>query len=333
MFLMTTTKATAGDLDLRLKEAEEFEKKGEFHLAEQAYKEVLKHTKNPGLWGALSWTQLHQGLFKEALSSAKKMRAQLQKENSLPLLASATALMGFIHHQAGRNNLAEKYYRESLKEYPRAEVYILLGTLLKHQGNIVEAKINFLRALEIDPSFVEAHYHLALWYYEHQDLHRTESHLEKALQQNPNHISSLSLFSLIQWKNGNKGMSKSKVLLENIIRNSAGNPISYLILAFTLLLMNKKFLADQYFRKGLERFPQEPRLLLAYAWFLSEILDNPLDAETYYLKTIETSPEWGVGYFYYGRHLLNQGRTREGEAKIARAKSLGFTRSISPAQG
>jgi tetratricopeptide (TPR) repeat protein len=68
-------------------------------------------------------------------------------------------------HGSGQLSDAEEVYREGIKACPDdALLFFNYGVLLDEQSRAEEAIANYHQALAKDPSFMDAHYNLALLY-------------------------------------------------------------------------------------------------------------------------------------------------------------------------
>ena len=327
MWFMTITNKWDPEVQHMIERAEQCERNGEMEQAEHWYREALKRAKNPGLWGSLAWLLLGRQDFKEALKAAKKMQGLLSGYKSPPLLATASGLIGYIHLEAGRKSLAERYFRDSISLYPRPEIFVLLGALLNDGGKNIQAKVCFQKALEIEPQFSEAHYNLALWYRRHQDFTRTINHLHLALESNPDHAPALTLLASVMWREGGKRFITAKQMLHRALPYSADFPRAPLFLALNYVLLGKVHVAENHFRQAIEHFPTDSTLLWCYGWFLEQVLQQPEEAEAYYQKALEADPRDGLARYYYACFLLARGRRDEARAAFRQARALGIRKA------
>jgi predicted TPR repeat methyltransferase len=96
-----------------------------------------------------------------------RKQRRMEKRLGKPVIQEASPGMQKVlanalrHHQAGRLNEAERFYRQILAVNPRfAEGYNNLGSALNGQGKPDEAVACYRRALDLRPDFAEAHYNL-----------------------------------------------------------------------------------------------------------------------------------------------------------------------------
>ncbi len=313
-----------------LEQAERFEQSGEWNRAVQIYRRMVKTEKNPAVWGAYAWGLLGNRQFKEALEAAKKMAVLLKKHSSPTLLASVRGLIGYVHHCAGRRVLAERYYRQSIEQYPRAEIYVLLGTLLREQEKNIEAKVCYQKALEIEPRYVEARYNLALWYRRHHDMHRAAEHLRKVLEINPSYAPALSLYATVLWQEGGKGIDEAKKRLHQALRLQPGRSESHVFLAYCLISRGKIHLAKQQLQQAIDKLPDNSTLWWSYGWLLGEFFDDAEQAEVCFRRALELNPRDGLGYFYFAEFLQHRERFSEARAALQKAADMGVTKAREP---
>ena len=135
----------------------------------------------------------------------KKKRPMLQ--GAFLVVSVATVFLSLQYGFSGKANLvdersvlvlaqqhikAEEYQQanELLTEYrelatlSEESLFMLSYTEIK-LGQLEEAKINLLKVVEMDPDFHEAHYNLALLYFDEKNLLEAKNYAEKAVKLNP----------------------------------------------------------------------------------------------------------------------------------------------------
>lgn len=90
--------------------------------------------------------------------------------------------------KAKSDKAAEQKYTAMLEaiQGPNPDLIYNKGVEAFNAGKTKEAKAQFLKALEVDPKYAEAHYLLAMVAFGENNLHGTKSHLEKYLELAPN---------------------------------------------------------------------------------------------------------------------------------------------------
>ena len=123
-------------------------------------------------------------------------RAGAKKEEAEPYLLRAlernpkdeAAIHGLIEvSKAKADKVAEQKYRDMLEAIhgPNPDVAYNKGVEAFNAGNSREAKAHWLKALEIAPTYAEAHYMLAMVDFGDNNLKGTKQHLQKYLELAP----------------------------------------------------------------------------------------------------------------------------------------------------
>lgn len=319
------------DIGKLLRQARAAERNNKPALAAKHYQSALEISKkNPGLWGLFSWNLLQAGELKEALAAAKKMRNLAMKPPtvlslpSIPLLAISDLVIAEVHRAAGRKVYAEKYYRESLEAMPRAETYTLLGDFLASLDRHSEAKRCYRSAIELDSSYEEAHYNLALWYRDHGDYERAIRYFQKTLEINPMHSDAVVELVQILWKFRSAGFGKALEVAEKAFQLQPNHRDIQICLGLTYRLLKKRSEAEQIFREALQQNPEDADLQWCFAILLAKDFKQPKEAEAHFKKALSIAPENSAAYYHYGQFLLKQKRETEAQAQLEKAENLGY---------
>ncbi len=117
-----------------------------------------------------------------SVEELKRGLAKLSDPQSKQLFEDAFRTT-FSSDQSSRNYAqAETKFKQVLEKNPRsAESYRGLGYAMFNQGQADAALQYYLKAVEIDPNYGEAHYALALMY-AMGDLHKGRQHFQKAMK-------------------------------------------------------------------------------------------------------------------------------------------------------
>jgi tetratricopeptide (TPR) repeat protein len=329
---MNKTKNTR-NLHTIYERAKDYEEAGDFKKAAKYYRDALAIEDNPGTWGILGWVLLQQarqnktGDFQEALSAADTMRSLALKFKSRPLLAVADCLIGTIHFYAGEMVLAERFYRESLEAKARTETYVFLGVMLDQAERLAEAKKCYHRALLIDPRNKDAHYNLALWYKTQKEYDEAVRHLYYIAEIDEYDSGAILNLASILWHLGSDGIKEAKSILNKLLRNNPRNIECRLLLAITYKLLRKLKDAEILFRLTIEQLPPDSRVYWSFAYFLAYDLKDNVEAEFYFQKATQLSPESGAAFYYYGQFLVETGREDRGKEYLDKAAELGFEKA------
>lgn len=154
--------------------------KADWTTAKEAYLKMLEeHPDNALALTNLATVEHRSGDLESALE-------HLNKAVSLtPGLSQAWILKGLIHFEGGDSNLAISALTRALHEDPldpRPHNY--LGVVIKDLGWLHGAEQELQRAIELDTSYADAHFNLALLYLDHRPPARelARRHYERALK-------------------------------------------------------------------------------------------------------------------------------------------------------
>jgi tetratricopeptide (TPR) repeat protein len=165
-------------------------------LVEKAYRTLIEAK------GKLKDEQAKADLAPELLKIERVLgiciaRAGEKKEEAEPYLLKAlernpkdeSVIYGLVEtSKAKADKIAEQKYRDMLETVhgPNPDVAYNKGVEAFNAGNAKEAKIHWLKALEIAPTYAEAHYMLAMVDFGDNNLKGTKQHLHKYLELAPN---------------------------------------------------------------------------------------------------------------------------------------------------
>ena len=170
---------------------------------------------------------------------------------------------------------------------------------------MASAKEHLLKAIELQPDFVDARYQLALLYSREDDLPNAIGQLETLLQTKPDHTDALELLAKLHLQHAE--FSEAKSNLESILANDPRNPDAHYQLGIAALETNQPHDAIYHFEKTLQ---QDPDYLDAY-FQLGLLHDSPEDfakARSYFETTIDYDPTHIAGHFRLGILLRHGNR-------------------------
>ena len=98
-----------------------------------------------------------------------------------PGLAGAYSNLGLIHYKLNNYELSTRYIEAALKLNPKqSQAYNIRAQLHLINGEIKQARNNYIKAINLNPSYAIAHYNLALLYDIYlQDIEPAIKHYEK----------------------------------------------------------------------------------------------------------------------------------------------------------
>lgn len=116
--------------------------------------------------------------------------ARIIQEKSKSINQKRSDLIDAVDHlleiaESGRPSRARKKLEELNKIHPDNElIYFAIGVTHSFQNNYQEAKHCYKRAIEIDPSYVEAHFNLGVLYKIDLDFYKSVVHFQKVCKLN-----------------------------------------------------------------------------------------------------------------------------------------------------
>ena len=147
--------------------------------------------------------------------------------------------------------LAWLAYRQVLQSYLDNEQYLDLGIENAH------------RALSIDPNLAEAHFALASGYGAKDQSAQARLSFMKALELNPNFVEAMKNYSLLQVEAGRP--DEGLYWAGRAFHLAPNSDNSYYHLSWPLLLLGDDITTERWLREGEQRFPTSARVELVYS--------------------------------------------------------------------
>ncbi len=157
-----------------------------------------------------------------------------------------------------KNNLYKaRFYIESLiKEYPaKAEYFSALGTVFKKLGKLEEAKKWYLKAIELEPEFYEAHYNLGLIYCQQGNTQSEINCYLKTIQYNPE--LSLAYYNLGNAYRKLKQFKDAEIFYKESIRIKNDFDDAYYNLGVVCERSGKHLEGLEYYKRAIEINPNQ----------------------------------------------------------------------------
>lgn len=247
--------------------AERFEKQGMLAEAEKCLLKASRCSPNrAGVWYRLTKLERKRGRLRQALTFAKKVA---------PGSSWGYLCIAQTHLAAGRDSLAERFFRRSIQKKPRAVTYIFFGVFLSKKGRIQKGIQCFQQALKLEPQNEEAFYNLGITYHHLGRYEIAERHLRRAVEIDPKYA------------------------------------LACAALAKLLNIMGRSKQAYRMYRKAAG---VSGRRKPYYLGELYRMQDRKSGAVRMFRTSIRIDPEFGDAYGKLGALLLGMGKERVSEA-------------------
>jgi len=207
--------------------------------------------------------QLHHrsGNFEKA---ENMYRSILNKE---PENSEATHLLGLIALQSGKHSLAQELFQTAIElNSQNPVIYGNQATNYWMQGDQKNAEAYYQKALEIEPTYAEAHANLGKIYMNQQRTEEAWEHLRLAINNGDKNTDTFATLAKVHFDLGN--LEKAELLARNSIQGNPPTNSGYNILIKSLCAQDRAIeaitVAEEYKEK--EPLSSEPRKMLAKAY-------------------------------------------------------------------
>ncbi len=263
--------------------------------------------------------------------------------------------LGLVAETLGNTDEALENYNKALKLNPLANTYNTVGNIYFGKKDYDNARVNYLKALNINGNFYYAAYNIGLIEENQEHWDAAIYNYKKAIDLYPNYENAYLGLAIIYYKNGDYITSKEKYL--KLISINDKNETYYTDLGVIeqklknwepaiadykrAIELNPNYKNDEinndiglcyfnlddwknaevYFTKAVERQPGN----YLYLNNLSAAKLNSGDfagAEMYINKTLELNPNYPIAYFNYGNLLGKQNNTKDAIGKYKKAIEL-----------
>ena len=146
----------------------------------------------------LGYDEIGENFFDNALSKTKNEKLRCEILNNKACLL---AQVGMFNHDNGKVDYAFNVWQDLIynKDYLTPEVaYFNQSKFYIFKNNYELAKEKLLRAVEISPNYIDAHYYLALVYHNLSDIQAVKNEIQTVLYLFPEHKSAKRLEQILQ---------------------------------------------------------------------------------------------------------------------------------------
>lgn len=204
----------------------------------------------------------------------------------------------FENHKKNNLEVAEKIYKEILKEDPNHfPSTILLGTLSAQTKNFDLAKQLLEKGIKINPNHPEAYYNLGLVYNQLADFEKAIGCYEKAIKINPKYTEAYN--NLGNSYKGLKNFEKAISCYEKAIKINSNYADAHNNLGIAFKNLGNDQEATNCYKKTIQLEPNHPEAHYNFGIALKE-LGEDLQAITYYEKAVKIKPDYADAYHHLG---------------------------------
>ena len=220
----------------------------------------------------------------------------------------------------GRAALAEEHLRIALQSVPwDVRTCNLLGNALADQGRFDEALVQYGKALEIDPEFIEAEKNLAVALADVGRGDEALAHFRKVLEIHPDFVEARD--NLGRLLAGRGQFDEAVVQFRKALEIDPDYAEAHDDLGQALFQQGMPDEAAEQFRKAVEIKPDfaEAHNNLALVLVKREQFDDSL---AHYRKALEIKPDYAAAHFNFGMALAERGQFDEAIAHFQRALEI-----------
>ncbi len=235
--------------------------------------------------------------------------------------------LGYIYHEMGNQELAEKYYNISLsKRENQALTWNNYATLLSEKGLWDSAMHFFHKAIWLDSSFYKVYYNMAYNYDAVSEFDSSIKYLKMALNIEPDYEDALEMLGGIYYNLALEKMylgqlENSRKLYEKSLEANPDYIDTYINLAIVLDSLNEPLLAESMFDKAIKRDSQNAFVYCFLGRFVQRhgLSDSAIKL---YNKAINLKPDWLQPYIDAGLYYYSTGNYKEAVNAFSRGAEL-----------
>ncbi|MEO8678209.1 MAG: sulfatase-like hydrolase/transferase [Vicinamibacterales bacterium] len=228
-----------------------------------------------------------------------------------PEVIEAYTILGNLHLKAGRLPDAIKAYQQALAIDPEHEgAAWSLALAYRQAGKLDEARAGFERVLELNPRGAKALYQLAEMSMRQGQFAEAAEALEKGLKLDGDRA--VFLVKLAEARLELKQIDAAQSALVEAIKTNSGQSMAHYDLGLVYEARGEWQAAAAEYEAEIKASPKlyQPHFNLAK---LMTRADRPADALAHFRAAVEKNPEFGTGFLYLAKALLDIGNLKEAE--------------------
>ena len=213
------------------------------------------------------------------------------------------------HHKRGDLGNAEKDYRKAIMAGAIHHViFSNLGIICKNSGRVDEAISLYLKAIKINPNYVDAHTNLGNLYREIGNLDKALASTLNSIKLNPDNPTAHMNLGIIYRDLGNLDQALASTL--NSIKLNPDNPTAHMNLGIIYRDLGNLDQALASTLNSIKLNPDNPTAHLNLGGIYQE-LGNLDQALAYTLRSLEIKPKWSPALCKLGLIKMSLGQTKE----------------------
>jgi arylsulfatase A-like enzyme/Flp pilus assembly protein TadD len=239
----------------------------------------------------------------EKLPAAMAMIEEVVRED--PKVIDAWFTLGNMSARRGNQEVAIGYFKRALAlKADDEEAVINLAHAYRKLGRDEDALVGFRRFLELDPKNAQVHYEIAQILIDRGKNGEAATALRQALQVEPKMAAARNALAVIAI-NENR-LDDAEREIGQALALKADVRLAHYNLALLAEKRGDLARAEAEYKKELELHSNNYKAAFNLGR-LYEAMRRPADQEAAYRKAIQGNPEFGEGYFYLAKLLLDRG--------------------------
>lgn len=253
----------------------------------------------------------------------KALKAYLEGTKTAPENPDCYSNLGVIYRQMGKYTQAVNYFKKALAASeatgPRADIYYNLGNVYKNIEQSENAEKSFLKAIELDPSFIQAYNNLGNFFFKNKENEKAEEIIRKGLLIDENHPGLLYNLGLVLDAAG-----KTEEAIESYKHSLVGEPLGVESLNNLGIAYNKTNniqKAVKTFNNALKIDPANYKVKNNMG-FAYKADGKGKEARRYYKEAIKSNPEYTKASINLSELYLETGDLENAFDEISRIEAI-----------
>ena len=233
-----------------------------------------------------------------------------------PKVIDAWFTLGNMSSRQGDDEAAVRYFKQALAlKADDEEAVINLAHAYRKLGRDDDALVGFRRFLQLDPKSAQVHYEIAQILIDRGENGEARQELQEALAVEPTMAAARNALGVVALNEGDVAGA------EREIRAALQMKPDVRLAHFNLALVAEKrgdaATAEREYQQELHDHPNNYKAAFNLGR-LYEALHRPADQEAAYRSAIAADPQFGEGYFYLAKLLLDQGQRFDEAINLAK---------------